>query len=327
MPASAEATATTTQPRLVWYVLSHGVESQWLRRFTETRDILPAGQDGERTGYFADESLSRFFKITGQSQWRAGESPDAVAGRAVKLRGAVRDLAFLLAIVGSACSGKTSEISCGPGTQLVDGQCVAVSSGGAGGASGAGGSRTLADAEVSGDAPPDIKTDSGEPADVASRDVVSDTSGTDANPTGDDPCPTLPIIYNCSGSCGVRQYCPPVHCKNTTPIPVDIVQRATMPVVLRTSHALSSPDPECVPICQGAVPTAMFTIAGAGGPYFFRYTAPAPWAISTRDPSYCGADAAHCVVTNRSVELVTFERNAPVRNVVIEPVQEGATCP
>ena len=107
--------------------------------------------------------------------------------------------------VAPGCSGSpaSSSVSCGPGTALVNGQCVpsAASDGGADAASG--GDAEAGSSQGGSDGGPTDASGESSRSDVSTQSA----DASDANPLGDsDPCPDSslpPLVVDCSGQCPV----------------------------------------------------------------------------------------------------------------------------
>lgn len=227
-----------------------------------------------------------------------------------------------------ACSSNTTIVNsnCGPGTVLVDGACVPADSG-------------TADA-------PKVDSPVSDGADAANPDVDADTA--DGIPADvpldaslDDPCPTAKIDVNCAKDCGgTTSTCALAKCHDESGSPPSApyvkVTDLSKPFIMRTPSRPSA-DPACQPRC-GAGNTLYGMAVRVELPftsYGWRALVGPPWKIASFE-----IYKPWCVVTTAAVsacryeptrfaqiEIVTLEADAPARNVVIESVGSGVTCP
>lgn len=238
-------------------------------------------------------------------------------------------------LVGSgACSGSTTEekngVSCGEGTELVEGKCVAKQPGTTGGKT-----------EVDGGEASRVDSGTAPPVADAGPDV-----SVDAATSSGDPCPPVAPFVNCSTTCGgVTSNCDAVNCgrspagrtydfnepPNITPPPYSMRTPDKPGVDARCNQ-------HCGPMKQKAayamnihmyVPEKAFVRVGA------------PWRISL--DGMCISDEGPpplvydgCVfLGSGTFSIFTEDPNAPARNVTIEPtdiphpnnIKGHAPCP
>jgi len=275
----------------------------------------------------------------------------------------VQALVVMFAIACGACTSGDDQLferqspACGPGTGLENGECVpAIDASSEQDASADAG----LDQPESGalDAPAEAGPDTGgdtynadahetDVADSAVADTPDETM-TDAAPDVDD-AGLLPsdetclseYWVNCS-ELGVGPQCEPamLNCSETTcgTDGFTLADSQMLPFQIRLpSHP--KPDPACKDFCSVgttvfSVKVGLYVIAPA-----FRVRVGGPWVISVTDldlgegSGYClGSDAvvySECAIVEpgQIVDIATTQSDAPARNVTIESVPAGTTCP
>lgn len=233
-------------------------------------------------------------------------------------------------------------MTCGDGTQLVNGVCVPVDGGTGGSASGgSSGSGGTGGAVEGGSGQSGAAGDAGHSGSSGVSGARGGSGGTadDAGPgLEDEPCPSEPLSMDCSGQCGVLSPdCALGTCQELWP---DLIvdDPELLPFTFRTpSHP--GVDPACEEWCSE--PTA--TVYGLGATFYFspqpvgvvlRAQVDLPWRIVMTDyldAQYCEPNAAVCAVgwnsADISFQIVTDDPNAPARNVTVELVDKPGSCP
>jgi hypothetical protein len=221
-----------------------------------------------------------------------------------------------------ACSSTTNVASCGAGTVMRDGVCVADPD-----------AFPVTDSAGVDGLPFDTKV---EDADSASADTTKSDSTTDGPSSAADPCPSKAVDVNCSTTCGgINASCAQASCRNEWPARIEITSEAQLPFILRTPDR-AGVDPNCQPRCG-----ADNTVFGLGIRINFshyvklRYRAPAPWftdGLGETTP-YCAGSAkgeeTHCFATETDFQDLLFatrDPDSPSRNLVIE-LAPDLSCP
>jgi len=220
-----------------------------------------------------------------------------------------------------------ANVSCGPGTVLVEGTC-------------------LPEPPVDAVAEDTTPFDAAIPADAVS---VDGTSAADSPPSdggsaidatkdgamdggsGSDPCPTKVANVNCSSTCPgatVQLNCSRVKCGSSLTSMV-VVKDADLPFILRTPEK-PGVDPACPTSCSaGGLAYGMHLRVSTLGTTF-KLSVGVPWAIYDigGDPFCPATNHGQCFTATSSYEFLvgTTDANAPVRNVLIQAVPYGSKC-
>lgn len=246
--------------------------------------------------------------------------------RSVQWWGAVRRLARGIALsslagVGAACGGSDAPTSnstaCGPGTVLVDGVCVIADA--------------SADALDEGVADDGAAVDSGPGTDTASATDANDAA--DVPMSGGDPCPTSPIAFNCSNTCGgPSANCAQLKCQ-PDPKVVRIDDESKLPIIIRLPDKPGI-DPACPKDCFEKPQPAYGILFEVSLPVSVRVRVEAPWRIGVSESfkPYCSAGSfgfPQCQwmfagSVGYAFLVNTTDPNATGRNLVIE---KGDKCP
>jgi hypothetical protein len=174
--------------------------------------------------------------------------------------------------------------------------------------------------------------DSDSPPEAGDLDVIDasvgpgDAPSEGGNRSLDDPCPAdTSAFYNCSSSCGgTGTSCTPPLCRGGTNI---LVVRA--PAIVRTPE-IPVPTPGCAEYCAEAG-TPDPPLVGHINIWALNDTVkmivPPPWEIQAGSTCHAVANA-HCTIMVRgAASVITTQLDPPVRNITLEPVEAGATCP
>lgn len=223
----------------------------------------------------------------------------------------------------TACSsgGESHAVTCGPGTELVDGTCVVSDASSADATS----SDSLPSADTT------TATDDRTP-DVAVSEVTD--AKTDASSSSSDPCPSTPMIVNCSKTCGgPTSNCWQAECPAAPSSPT-YVKVGAVPAVVRTpdkpGRHLFCP---CeIPSGGGSVYSLVVSL-DLGTTKLVKVTVGPGWRLptGTSASNWCGelSDKRTCRIFSgsTSVLITTDDANAPSRNVEIVAATAGDSCP
>lgn len=236
-----------------------------------------------------------------------------------------RVISLVAVLAGSACSsgGESHTVTCGPGTELVDGTCVAIDAS----TSDAASSDSVPSTETA------TATDDGTP-DVLASDVTDATA--DVASSSSDPCPSVAMAVNCSKTCGgASANCAKAECPATDPV-ITLALRITnsLPTVVRTPEKPGKFLP-----CECAIPSAggslysLLVALDAGAGKLVKVTVGTGWRLAspTSTNPWCGepGDNRRCRIVsgNSGVLITTDDPNAPSRNVLFEAASAGDKCP
>lgn len=260
------------------------------------------------------------------------------------------------------CSGESGplfedeRIRCGPGTVYVAGECVVeerdagdiaeagelpdvseapVDAGGEGEEE-EGDAGNEVDASEEEDAAPDVAEDVTDASDEPGNDAGDADGSDDAGDGGavivGDPCPDVPMTFNCSDTCEPRstaEECAKLGCGIGIGMSISV---STLPIVLRLpSSALATPS-YCR--CESGVIRLHFSIKReAGYSNHIRVRVNEPWGIRpTLGHPACNVDKnKQCVsdytTTPFEIAVTSLDPNPPTRNLIIEEVASVGDCP
>ncbi len=214
-------------------------------------------------------------------------------------------------VVGLGCSTTNNTIvspTCGAGTVLVDGVCVAAD---------AAVTDTSSSSDVGGDgAAPDTATASGD----APAEVAGDAGGAD-------PCPTKPAALDCSGMCGgAKGACDDRTCWKGGDLAYAQL-KAPGPWIVRTPDKPGT-NPKCARCGPKVVSTVMVAVDTSTLSFPLnrvRFSVAPPWHLGFSN-SGCPELPEQCKVAE-GVVVYTDDPNAPARNVTIDLIKFGEGCP
>lgn len=239
-----------------------------------------------------------------------------------------RVLVLVGSIIVAGCSTTNNttvvEPKCGAGTVLVDGECVS----------------TGADASIDGESVKDsaVTVDSsatdetGKDTGATTLDAVSDTPSDTA--VAGDPCPSKTANVNCSSSCAGGGSTMVNCAKTKCGVPfadTPRVKEADLPFVMRTPTSPGIDSTCAAGACASPLAYGMFVrtsfLAGA----YFKATVAPPWKFYRHtSETYCpSSEFGQCVTGGGGFDILvgTTDPSAVSRNVVIESVPFGTTCP
>lgn len=258
------------------------------------------------------------------------------------------------------CSGESGplfedeRIRCGPGTVYVAGECVVeerdagdiveagelpdvseapVDAGGEGEEE-EGDAGNEVDASEEEDAAPDVAEDVTDASDEPGNDASDADGGDDAGDGGavivGDPCPDVPMTFNCSDTCESRsteEQCADLGCGYHglgTPI-----NMSSSPVAVRLPSMGLATDPAC--ICGSGAIQLHFRIQRSADNFAsLRLRVNEPWGIRLGFSSCSVESNKNCVSYSRpsfDFWVTTSDPNPPSRNLIIEEVESVGECP
>jgi hypothetical protein len=260
-------------------------------------------------------------------------------------------LAALAPLAG--CSTDDGDVTCGPGTVQVGSQCLVagqVADGGALDATADGSTppdgAVAADATGDGDASTGDDAAHGDEGDTAGDDTAdgdardtgaSPDSAPDANPVAvcsdggapaGDPCPAAGAI-DCSSSCAGGAACSlvPNGCAwgddAGTALQLDVMALTTV-----RTPAGQLDTAACSMSCgEGGAAQASYSFAITTAGQWAKFTVPAPWRVAVPDGDLCHPVDTHCLLSKTGAVIVATDACMPARNITVEPISTGATCP